>query len=323
MPKSKKLEELTAKLNQIRAEPASELGLAILSEAIASRYGVAIAQAANLVSKHEIRPLMPQLAERFYWLMAKATDRDPGCRGKAAIADCLYRLDYRDIELFLQGVRCVQPEPIYGGVVDTAPKLRGLCALGLVRANYPDAMVELADLLADPEVEARIGAARAIAYSENPLGIALLRLRLRIGDTPTVLGECLSALLQLSADYGLPLVTQLLAAGRREADGHEAIETAEIVALVLGESRLPAALPILQTWWQQTSHPDLRQTGLLAIAMLRRDEAIQWLLQLLAEGSPRDATDALQALGLYQSDGQLWSQVQAVLSDRPGLPRST
>ncbi len=319
MPKSKKLETLTAQLNQIRAEPTSEMGLATLEEVLNSKHSIAIAQAAKLIGEAEIHDLVPQLVKTFDRLMEKAADRDPGCRAKAEIADCLYRLEHRDADLFLQGIRHMQMEPVWGGQVDTAPKLRGLCALGLVRMNYPDVMVELADLLADGEPEARIGAARAIAYSENPLGVALLRLRIQVGDIPAVLGECVAALLQLSVEYCLPLATAFLEAGRRESDDREAIETAEVVALVLGESRRPEALPLLQTWWKKATHPELRQSGLLAIAMLRRDEAIQWLLQLLAEAPKKDAAGALEALGLYQNDVALWAQVRTTLAQRPEL----
>lgn len=319
MPKSQNLEALTTKLNQIKAEPTSEIGGVILAEVLGSKHSIAIAQAAKLIGEHEIHSLTPQLVNTFDRLMEKAADRDPGCRAKAEIADTLYRLEHRDAEVFLRGVRHVQLEPIWGGQVDTAPKLRGLCALGLVRMNHPDVMVELADLLADPESEARIGAARAIAYSENPFGIALLRLRIKVGDTPTVLGECVSALLQLSIEHGLPLAADFLAAGRRETDPREAIETAEVVALVLGESRLPETFPLLRDWWQRTTHRELRQTGLLAIAMLRRDEALQWLLQLLTEAPKKDAASALEALGLYPNDSALWSQVQATLENRPEL----
>ncbi len=319
MPKSNKLEAQIAKLHQAKADPTSDLGRTMLVEVLNSQHSIAIAQAAKLIGQWEIHALVPPLVTTFDRLMEKAADRDPGCRAKAEIADCLYRLDCREADIFLPGIRHVQLEPVYGGQVDTAPKLRGLCALGLVRMNYPDVMVELADLLADPEIEARVGAARAIAYSENPLGIALLRLRIKVGDSPIVLGECVAALIQLSPDRGLPIAADFLEAGWRESDDREAIETAEVMALVLGESRLPEALPLLQAWWQRTTHPDLRQTGLLAIAMLRRDEAIQWLLQLLAEAPKPDATGALKALGLYQNDTRLWSQVQSVLEHRPDV----
>jgi hypothetical protein len=191
--------------------------------------------------------------------------------------------------------------------------------LGLVRINYPDVMLELADLLADAESEARIGAARAIAYSENPFGVALLRLRVKVGDTPTMLGECIAALLQLAPQGNLPLAAELLMAGRRETDLREAIETAEVVALVLGESRLPEAFPLLRDWWRQTTHPELRQVGLLAIASLRQDDALAFLLQILAEGAPPDARYALEALEPYRSSTLLWDKVQAILQDRNDL----
>lgn len=319
MAKSRKLEELTAALNQIRHDPTSEAGLTTLIRAIASKHNMAVAQAARLVGEFDIRSLIPELVAAFERFMEKPVDRDPGCRAKQAIAEALYRLEHPHTELYLQGIRHVQQEPIWGGRVDTAPQLRGTCALGLVRMNYPNVMVELADLLADPESEARIGAARAIAYSENPLGIALLRLRIRVGDTPTVLGECVSALLQLAPQENLPLAAALLEAGRRETDGREAVETAEVVALVLGESRLPEAFPLLQDWWQSTNHPELRQTGLLAIATLRHDDAVQFLLTLLAAASTQDARYALKALEPYRSDSFLWEKVEAILQERQAL----
>ena len=117
----------------------------------------------------------------------------------------------------------------------------------------------------------------------------------------------------------MPVAAVLLHEGMRESDPREAIERAEVIALVLGESRLPAALPVLQTWWQKITHRELRETGLLAIATLRQDDALQWLLQLLAEGSLRDAKAALEALRLYQQEHFLWSKVQAILEQRPEL----
>lgn len=319
MAKSRKLEDLTAELNQIRDTPTSEMGLTTLRRAIDSKYGVAIAQAARIIGQAEVRSLLPALAAAFARSMVKPQERDPGCRAKQAIAETLYRFEYQDADLYLQGIRHVQWEPIWGGQVDTAPQLRGTCALGLVRMNYPDVMVELADLLADAEQEARVGAARAVAYSENPFGVALLRLRLKLGDTPSAMGEYLAALLQLAPDASLPLAASLLEAGRKVSDPRKTIETAEVVALVLGESRLPEALPLLQNWWKRTMHAELKQTGLLAIAMLRQDEALRFLLQLLADASTTDAAAALEALELHRSDGSLWPQVETILAQRADL----
>jgi len=316
MAKSRRLEDLTTALSQVRAEPTSELGLATLQQAIQSRYGVAVAQAARLVAEAEISALIPDLVAAFDRFLSKPKEADPGCRAKQAIAEALYRLEHRDETLFLKGIRHVQWEPVWGGQVDTAPKLRGTCALGLVRMNYPAVMVELADLLADPEPEARIGAARAIAYSENDFGAALLRLRIKVGDTPPVVGECLAASLKLVPGESLPLAKALLEAGRKSSDSREVVEMAEVTALVLGESRLPEALTVLQDWWQRTTHPDLRQTALFAIATLRQDSALQFLLDLVADGSSRDAEDALKALEPYREDEFLWPKVEASLSNR-------
>jgi hypothetical protein len=322
MAKSRQLEALIDALNQIRPDPTAETGLATLGKVIGSQYGVAVAQAARIVSQAEIYALAPDLVEAFDRFMVKPKDRDPGCLAKQAIAEALYRLEYSDETLFLKGIRHRQWEPIWGGQVDTAPKLRGTCALGLVRMNYPAVMVELADLLADPDPEARIGAARAVAYSENDMGVALLRLRVKVGELPPVMGECIAALLQLAPAQSLPLAQSLLEAGRKDSDPRQAIETAEIVALVLGESRLPEALPTLQHWWRRTTHPDLRRTALFAIATLRQDEAIQFLLEVLAEGTAREAAEALNALELYRGDQHLWSRLEVIRSTRSDLPSS-
>ncbi|HEY9738795.1 MAG TPA: hypothetical protein V6D06_21020, partial [Trichocoleus sp.] len=230
MAKSQKLEALTAALHEVRSDPTSEAGLETLRQVIGSQYGIAVAQAAQIVAESEIYALVPDLVKAFDRFMVKAKDRDPGCRAKDAIANALYRLEHSDETVFLQGIRHVQMEPVWGGQVDTAPKLRGTCALCLVRMNYSRAMVELADLLADPEQEARIGAARAIAYSGNDFGVALLRLRIKVGDVPAVVGECLAALLKLAPADSLPLVQSFLVPSLSSPD---ADEKAEVAALVL------------------------------------------------------------------------------------------
>jgi hypothetical protein len=75
---------------------------------------------------------------------------DPGCRAKVEIARALYELGEDPAAVFPRGVRHRQMEPVFGGREDTAAELRCVCALGLVRLQSPDALVELAELLADP-----------------------------------------------------------------------------------------------------------------------------------------------------------------------------
>lgn len=306
--KSRKLEAILAQLTEIRQQPVAAETTDELQQILRSKFAVAIAQAARLVHERELRSLIPDLLDAFDRCLIHPVETDPNCHAKAGIADALYHLEYTEEGVFLQGIRHVQMEPVWGGKVDTAAKLRGICAMGLVRMNYPEVLIELGDLLADPEPEARIAAARAIAYSGYPSGIPLLRLRARVGDEPVVLSECLAALLTLDADRSLPFVSSFLNAPLPQ--------TQELVALVLGESRLPAAFPLLRQWWEQVREPELQRTGLLAIATLRQDPPLSFLLDLLATGTRQNARDALTALGIYRSDPTLWQRVVAVVEQR-------
>ncbi|MBD2059183.1 HEAT repeat domain-containing protein [Oculatella sp. FACHB-28] len=300
MAKSRKLEELIEQVNQFRKDPTAEASLEGLRQILQSKYSVAIASAAKLIGEAAISELTPDLVTAFDRLMEKPIERDIGCTGKFRIAEALYKMGRSEADLFLRGIRHRQMEPVWGGQEDTAPSLRGVCALGLVRMNYPDVMSELADLLADPIPLARAAAARAIAYSGSKQGVPLLRLRVKLGDEPQVLSDCFTALINLSPD-SLPLVASFLDDANPQA--------CEMAALALGESRSNAAFEQLKHWWLQTTHKELRKTGLLAIAMLRQDEPLEFLLSLVAEGKSADAKDAVAALSLYQSETVLWQRV--------------
>jgi HEAT repeat protein len=310
MAKSRQLEELLAALAQVRAAPTSETGIATLRRILNSKYANAIAQAAKLVKDHEIALLVPELVAAFHRCLVKPVETDPSCKAKERIADALYHLAYGEEDFFLTGIHHVQPEPVWGGSIDTAAALRGVCALGLVRMNYAEMMTELADLLADPEPIARSAAAQAIAYSESPQGIPLLRLKIQLGDPePSVMGDCFTALLKLAPTQSLSLVARYL----------EQPQLAELAALALGESRRPEALEILKTWWQTTRDAELQQTGLLAIATLRQPESIDFLMTLLETGPARVAKAALAALDIYPQTAEIWQRVQQITQARRDL----
>lgn len=315
MAKSRQLEETLAALKQI-ADPTSEAAIAILRQVLNGKQNVAIAQASRIIRNAEIHALIPDLVAAFNRCLVKPETTDPGCLAKKAIAETLYHLDYSEEALFLTGIRHVQMEPVWGGAEDTAPGLRGICALGLVRMNYPQVVSELADLLADPKAEARVGAARAIAYMNHPDAAPLLRLRVQLGDEPQVFSEYLLALLKLTPAQSLPLVVRFLDPPSGSAFPHRTTEIAEATALALGESRLPEAFEPLQRWWQRSRDPEQRRTALLAIAMLRQDEPLAFLLTLVATGNTKDAKDAVAALGIYQQDEVLWQRVRQTVEQR-------
>ncbi|HEY9663530.1 MAG TPA: hypothetical protein V6C65_34215, partial [Allocoleopsis sp.] len=121
MAKSRKLEEFTADLHQIRDDLTSEAGIATLHQALSCKYSIAVAQAAQWIGESELYEFVPDLVTAFDRFMINGKDSDPGCRAKQAIAEALYRLNYSNEALFLRGIRHRQPEPIWGGQVDTAP----------------------------------------------------------------------------------------------------------------------------------------------------------------------------------------------------------
>ena len=86
MAKSRKLEELTASLNQIRPDPTSETASAVLQQVLSSKYSVA-AQAAGIVAQAELYAFIPDLVDAFDRFPIKPKDTDPGCLAKQAIAD--------------------------------------------------------------------------------------------------------------------------------------------------------------------------------------------------------------------------------------------
>src|SRR5262249_46175669 len=140
-------------------------------------------------------------------------------------------IDCDDDEAFRHGVRHVQLEPVWGGRADTAAPLRALCALGLVQVGSPEAMIELATLLADPEADARIGAAHALGNC----GLAaapLLRFKVLTGDSESaVLSECLSGLMKIDPAGSLEFVARFV------DPAHSTLY--EPAAIALAESRLP------------------------------------------------------------------------------------
>jgi HEAT repeat protein len=259
MAKSRALEDTLERLHESREQPETPESLAELRRVLRGRYSHAAAKAAEIAGEHELHVLVPDLVAAFDRLMDDPLRTDPGCTAKAAIAEALYRMGAHEGGLFLRGVRHMQMEPVYGGRADTAGPLRGACAFGLVRIGYPDALIEVTELLADPEAPVRQMAAQALAYTESAGAVPLLRLKALIGDEePQVLMECLLALLKIAPAPSMEFVERFL--------NSPTVEIAEAAALALGSSRFVEAVPVLRGWWERVREPALRRAGLLALA---------------------------------------------------------
>ena len=229
---------------------------------------------------------------------------------KGAIARALVALDCQDAALYRTGLRLRQPEPVWGGSVDTAVDLRATCAMGLVQTRYPRALVDLVGLLADPEPRARAGAVRAIACAEPLAAEAVLRAKALLGDAePEVVGECLAGLLQVEPEESAGFVAGFLdvsdAAIREQA------------ALALGGSRLDSALDLLRERWDAEPLKGEAQRFLLRGAVLHRSEAaFGWLLDVIARGDPHTAAWLVEELAVYRTNARLCGRLRDVVEAR-------
>jgi HEAT repeat protein len=285
-------------------------GCAALADGIGQSHYRVVARAAELAGERLCYDLEPALIDGFRRLAAADHKTDPGCQAKAAIARALVALDCLDAGLYREGIRLTQPEPVWGGSIDTAADVRSSCAMGLAASGDPRALPELVELLVDPEHLVRAGAVRAIVCTEPRAAEAVLRAKALLGDhEPEVTGECLRGLLGLAPEDSLNFAARFLDAS------DPAI--AELAALALGESRLDGAIELLRERWE--AEPFKRPTHriwLRAAVLARSDAAFDWLLALIADADAATAAYLLEELAVYAGNARLVEQVQARLDAR-------
>jgi HEAT repeat protein len=272
------------------------------------RSNLVVAKAAKIASQVGAAELVPELVGAFHRFMKNPSKLDKGCAAATGIVGALYELDHTEPEVYLLGIHHVQMEGSFGPPVDAAAKLRAISALALARTQHPAALDEIVSLLVDEWPEARIGAVRAMAVNGGPAGALLLKLKVLTGESePDVLAECFSGLLAAAPERSLPLIAGFIDA--------EDIAVGEAALLALGSSRLPEALDLLKARWARTAGP-LRKTVLLAIAMIRSDAAIEFLLVLLGECTPATAKDVIAALAFFRNNDKVRNRVERMVARR-------
>ena len=313
MPKPSRTEDALARIREIRDAPETHDLTRDLAPFLSHKSNHVVAAAATTVKRMEYAQLTPELISAFLEILPKAGEKDQGCKALIAIAEALVTMGEDAPDVYLKGVRHVQREGSFGPPVDVASPLRGLCARGLVRMRHPEALYLAIDTLTDSEPAARIGAVQALADAGSREAELLLRLKARQGDPEDeVTGACFGALLSMSPGRSLEFVTKYLSAGRTSSE----VETA---ALALGEARLAAALPFLIEAWTAHRSQLVRRTILLGIAMLRSEEAVEFLLTRLKQDSVSAAPDALDALSIYRSDETIGARI-CEIAERRKLP---
>jgi hypothetical protein len=309
MPKSDPIADAMTRLKSLRADPKSDASLAELSKALSSKANVVVSRAADIIHDAKLSQFIDPLIAAFDRFMVDPTTTDKGCPAKTSIAKALYELEARAETTFLGGIHHVQLEGVWGGNSDTAAELRGICALGLVRCNYRDIMIELGDLIMDPEAPCRIMAARAIAYSENDAGVPLLRMKVLGGDKNSdVIGECFVALLRLAPRKNVEFVARYM--------DDEDNDLRQLAILTLGESRLPAALNALTEQFHRDLTGDKRKPIILAIALTRLPQSVDFLDKVISDEHKQLAIAAIDALKMYRTDGAIKERLSQTIEKR-------
>jgi histone H3/H4 len=276
------------KLEALRTASVSDDAVKELRRALGNRNNYIAAKAAKIAAEFGRQDLVPDLlvaADRFFVDGAKT---DPQCWAKNAIVGALAELGHDDPEVYLRGLRHVQPEPSWGGPQDSAGTLRGQCALAVAGCRaLTDFQVlgALLEALVDPDKTVRVEAARAVARINRREAALLLRLRALVGDgEPEVLGACFTGVLAIEGEEGVDFAVRFL--DRRDDAAREA-------ALSLGLTRDRRALELLKEARERAADGDFRELLLTAIALSRLPEAFEYLTRLVRDEGSAAALEAL------------------------------
>lgn len=297
----RKLDELAA----LRGAPKSAETLEQLRRALADKANYVVAKAASIAGAQGYSELIPDLKAAFQRAAgADAAKSDAQCWAKNAIARALRELSHDDPGVFVDGLRHVQREPVMGGSQDTAAELRSICAHALVDCRGLrdlELLRLLVDALADPERIVRSNAAQAMGQVPREESALLLRLKILTGDTaPEVIGDCLSALMRIEQKQGVELAGRLL-------HGDLAFEA----VAALGEAREPEAFELLKQLHASTPNRELRAAALRSIGASRRDDAIGYLLDLIA--TRQSGQEAIAALSPLRGNPEIRERVEAAV----------
>jgi HEAT repeat protein len=230
---------------------------------------------------------------------------DPNFLAVAPIVEALGRLEGWAPEVYLAGVRLRRMTR----TGDVGISVRVQAAAALARIGYPQALLEIAPLLADVEAQVRLGAARVLGQLGGDGAAAALHLKLRLGDaSPDVVGAVMSGLLEAMPERYLAEV----------ATGLQSDEHVEVAAIALGETRRSEAIPYLRDALLGKRTGKDTEAILVALAVLRLDAATAVLLEIVENGGEALAEQAIGALAVFRHVPAVAERVGAIAEGRGG-----
>jgi hypothetical protein len=279
-----------------------------VQKALGNRSNFLVAKAARLAEDGGLVALMPDLLAAYDRFFTNAVKADPQCWAKNALSRALAKLEWRDKDVFLRGLRHHQMEPVWGGTSDSAGTLRANCTLALVGCEdlgHNELLIMLVEPLVDPDKSVRVEAVRALAQL-GEFAIPLLRLRALIpGEESEVLAQCFSALLAIDREASIPFVAGFLEA---------ADDPAGEAAFALSETRSPRALSELLKCRQSAADPWFAGVLLSAIALTRLPEAADFLIAII-EREEREADRVIEALARMAPSPELRARIEQAVAE--------
>jgi hypothetical protein len=311
----KELAEMEALSAALKAGPAPNVAQTEqLRKALAHRNNFLVSKAAKLVADAELFALLPDVLVAYDRFFIDAAKSDPQCWAKNALVKTLAKLEHRQKDAYLRGLRHHQMEGSYGGLSDTAGALRGACTHALVDCpglSDADLLGLLLEPLTDADKTVRMEAARAIGQVGGVSAALLLRLRALLAkDEPEVLGAVYSALLAVEGARAIDLVAVAL----KEGD-----DLAAETAFALADMRAPEALAVLTSRLRAGVHGWFGGVLLSAIALTRLPEAMDFLVALIARDA-REAPAAIEAIGRTAPNAELRARVEKAV-EQASSPR--
>jgi len=307
-------DEQMAALEALKGHELDEAAVGFVKKMLANRNNFLVAKAARLAEENNLQQLMPDLLAAYERFFVNAEKSDPQCWAKNALSQALVKLECRDKDVFLRGMRHIQMEPVWGGKSDTAGMLRGTCALALVTCDgliAQDLLVLLLDPLTDADKSVRVEAVRALAQLGEP-AVPLLRMRALLpgAEAEEMLAVCFAALLAIEREDAIPFVARFLENGD---------DVAGEAAFALAETHSKAALDVLVVQQKRVADPWFMGVVLSAIALTRLPEAMDFLVEKV-ERDEREAPLAIEALARVASNVELRAWVERAVEEN-GSPR--
>lgn len=310
----REFDEQMAALDALKGRELDAASIALVKKMLAYRSNFLVARAARLAEENCLTYLLPDLLAAYERFFVNAEKSDPQCWAKNALSRALARLECRDKDVFLRGLRHHQMEPVWGGRSDTAGTLRGNCALALVACDgltTQQLLVLLLDPLLDEDKSVRVEAVRALAQLGEP-AVPLLRMRARLpgAEPEEMLAACFQALLEIEGEDAVPFVAGFLDAGD---------DSAAEAAFALAATHSPDALDALLEQQKRTADPWFIGVLLSAVALTRLPAGIDFLLDAI-ERETREAPLAIEALARLEPGEELRARIAEAVQ-QTGSPR--